>query len=321
VTRRRWGAVAISGASLLALTVPAAQAAPAPSLSLSAAQVRRARRFWTPARMRNTRGLPAPPVGRAAFPAPADLARRRRPPRRPAGGALDRALSESVADPAAPGTSENGVVFVAGGPNRERGRCSGTSVNAPNFSVVFTAGHCVHDEGHWWARSWVFVPGYRYGERPFGTFPAHWLGTTPGWLRDENFNYDVGVAVVSRNERGQRLAEVAGADGIAWGLPPDQAFDVYGYPVAPPYDGATLQLCPQSRYIGHDLGAFLSPGPLEIGVECEVSGGSSGGGWVVSGNTLDGVTSNSYDSDPTTTFGPYFGKAVEKLFDEAARVR
>lgn len=232
-----------------------------------------------------------------------------------------RAESQAVPDPTLPGFSQYGAVFISEGPGRGFARCSGTSVNSPNLSLVVTAGHCVYDEGRWSAHKWVFVPGYRYGERPFGTFVAHWIGTTPQWRAEENFNYDVGMAVVGRNERGQRLAEAVGADEIAWGLPPQGAFDVYGYPVARPFTGATLQVCPQAAYEGHDLEAFLTPGPLELGVKCNISGGSSGGGWVIGGDRLDGVTSNSYGNDPTTDYGPYFGKAVARLFARAARVK
>jgi hypothetical protein len=321
---RRLGAVAAAGLVALGLLAPVAAAGPVPSRTISARQARRARRFWTPARMRRARPLTVRPAagGPGAAPGPAAPGEAHRVGPRPAiSGTPPGALSQTVPDPTLPGLRQNGVVFVSGGRFREYGRCSGTSVSAPNFSLVFTAGHCVHEGNHWWAHNWVFVPGYRYGERPFGTFAAHWLGTTPGWLAGENFNYDVGVGVVSRNERGQRLADAVGADGIAWGLSPDQAFEVFGYPVEAPYDGATLRVCPQAGYVGHGLAAFLTPGPLEVGVECEVSGGSSGGGWVISGNTLDGVTSNGYTDDPTTTFGPYFGKAVARLYARASRVR
>ncbi len=171
--------------------------------------------------------------------------------------------TETIVDPTAAGVSQNGVIFVVGRFGT-LGRCSGTSVNAPNLSLVITAGHCVHEGRHWMGTKWVFVPGYHYGERPFGTFVAKWLGSTPQWLKSENSNYDVGAAVVSRNERGERLADAVGADEIAWGLSPKQVFDVYGYPVAEPFDGATLQHCGQTPYEGHAFFSLLTPGPLNL---------------------------------------------------------
>jgi V8-like Glu-specific endopeptidase len=276
-----------------------AEGAPVAARRLSPAHLSQTRRFWTPA-------------GETPH---------RYPPRPPATGALASSATETVTDPTLPGLTQNGAVFISEGPGHGFARCSGTSVNAPNLSVVFTAGHCVYDEGRWSARKWVFVPGYRHGERPFGTFVAHWLGTTPQWRAEENFNYDVGAAVVGRNERGQRLAAAVGGDGIAWGLSPKQAFDVYGYPVARPFNGATLQRCLQSSYEGHDYESFFFPGPLDLAVQCNVSAGSSGGGWVISGDLLNSVTSNGYPEDPATDYGPYFGKDVGRLFARAARVR
>ncbi len=229
--------------------------------------------------------------------------------------------TEVVPDPTLPGLSVNGVIFISEGPGGGFARCSGTSVNAPNMSVVVTAGHCVYDEGRFFGHKWVFVPGYRYGERPFGTFTAKWLGTTPQWRASENFNYDVGVAVVGRNERGQRLAAAVGGDEIAWGLSPKQTFDVYGYPVARPFTGATLERCLQTPLLGHDFESFFYPGPLDLGVQCDLTPGSSGGGWAIHGNVLNGVTSNGYGDDPLTNYGPYFGKEVGRLFRQAARIR
>jgi hypothetical protein len=232
--------------------------------------------------------------------------------------ALASAAESVTVDPTAAGLTVNGAIFI-----REPagyGRCSGTSVVAPNKSLVITAGHCVFDEGHWSGRRWVFVPGYHHGERPFGTFIAHWLGTTPQWRKSGNSNFDVGAAVVGRNERGELLAEAVGADRLVTGRHP-QSFDVYGYPVAHPFNGGTLQLCQGAVRTGSDLEALLAPGPLEIGVACEVSGGSSGGGWFTEGNLLDGVTSNGYDDDLKTVYGPYFGAAVGHLAHVAGRVK
>jgi hypothetical protein len=244
------------------------------------------------------------------------------PPRARATAATASSASETLPDPTLPGLAVNGAIFISEGPGQGFARCSGTSVNAPNLSVVFTAGHCVYDEGRWSAGKWVFVPGYHHGERPFGTFTAHWIGTTPQWRAHENENFDVGAAVVGRNERGQRLAAAVGADGIAWGLPPKQVFDVYGYPVERPFNGSTLQVCREAAYEGHDFGSFFTPGPLDLAVPCPDSAGGSGGGWVISGSTtLNSVTTYGYPEDPKTNFGPYFGKDVERLFERAARVK
>lgn len=288
------------------LPAPAALASPPIGLRLSRTQVRRAQSFWTAARMEKAEPLETPPPTSA-------------PETEPSSEAIG--TSAIVPDPTAPGVRVNGAIFVSGGRDHGYGRCSGTSVSSPNRSLVFTAGHCVFDEGHWWARNWVFVPAYRYGERPFGTFAAKWIGTTPGWLNHGNFNFDVGVGVVKRNERGETLAAAVGADKIAFDRSPDQHFEVFGYPVALPFNGTTLRVCSQASYVGHGLQAWLAPGPLQIAVTCDVSPGSSGGGWVIDGDVLDGVTSEGWPDDPTTVYGPYFGNAVKHLYERASRVK
>jgi V8-like Glu-specific endopeptidase len=274
-----------------------------------------ARRFWTPERMSKAAALPAPLPGNPhlADGTPGSSSPTPLPPE-------STLPTETVADPTAPGLSQNGVVFVVGRFGT-LGRCSATSVEAPSRSLVITAGHCVHEGRHWMGTKWVFVPGYHHGERPFGTFAAKWLGSTPQWIESENSNYDVGAAVVSRNERGQRLADAVGADQIAWNLPRNQSFDVYGYPVAEPFDGATLQHCAQTPYEGHAFFSLLTPGPLDLAVHCEITPGASGGGWVISGgDVLNGVTTDGYPGDDTN-YGPYFGKEVAKLYAQAAKVK
>jgi hypothetical protein len=296
----------------------------AASTELPAAHsARQALRFWTPARMRAARPLDAPKA------AGGGLAETSAAEADGAGGGLlggaERAVADfaEVADPAAPGFRENGAIFVNLPHGEGLARCSGTSVDAPNMSVVFTAAHCVNDGGFdkWFDRDWIFVPGYHDGVRPFGVFVAKWLGVTRPWIEGGSENGDVGAAVVSRNERGQRLGAAVGGYGIAWNLPPRQVFDVHGYPAAPPFDGASQRICTSKPFLGHDFASFLWLGPLNMAVDCPLTGGASGGGWTIRGDVLNGVTDYGYSDDARTTFGPYFGRAVGALYRQGARVR
>jgi hypothetical protein len=226
-----------------------------------------------------------------------------------------------VPDPTAPGFRQNGVIFflVDG---IFPGRCSGTSVNAPNRSVVLTAGHCVFEDffgGHWFDENWVFVPGYRFGQRPFGVFPATRIDATRQWIASGSENFDVGAATVGRNEKGQSLGAAVGGYGIAWNQKPDQVFDIHGYPVEFPFDGQTQRICSQTPYRGHDAESFLTAGPLNESVDCELTGGASGGGWTIAGNVLNSVTNYGYPDDPGTVFGGYFGTEVAHLYGRVAK--
>jgi hypothetical protein len=284
---------------------------------------RDALRFWTPARMRAARPIDAVRQGGAELARPSAAAAEADD-----GGLLDgaeQAVAEfaGVADPTAPGFRQNGAIFIDLPRRQGLARCSGTSVHAPNMSVVFTAGHCVNGGGprRWFDRDWIFVPGYHDGVRPFGVFVATWLGATAPWIPGGSENADVGAAVVMRNERGRRLGAAVGGYGIAWNLPARQVFDVHGYPAAPPFDGASQRICEDTPFLGHDLASFLWLGPLNLALTCRVTGGGSGGGWTIHGDVLNSVTNYGYSDDPATNFGAYFGNAVHDLYKQASRVR
>ncbi len=306
------------------VAVPGVRADASPGTSAGA---RDAIRFWTPARMRQAQPLEVrrrgqPEVALRGPARPSSLSSRVLPPSGSSGGASASSTFETVADPTVAADRVNGAVFIV--TPFGLARCSGTSVNAPNFSVVFTAGHCVNEggrHGRWFDFRWVFVPGYRYGQRPFGVFPARWIDTTRQWRRSGSENFDVAAAVVARNERGELLGRAVGGDGIAWGLKARQTFDIHGYPVAPPFDGETQQVCTQTPFLGHDARSFLSPGPLNLAVDCNVTGGASGGGWTIRDGVLNSVTNYGYPDDPDTDFGAYFGREVAQLYHRAASIR
>jgi hypothetical protein len=315
--------LAIASMACVGVVAAGSAWAGAPTSRSAGQSAREALRFWTPARMRSAKPIDTPKSGSGEL-ASASAA----PPEGGEDGLLDgaeRAVADfaEVADPTAPGFRQNGAIFIVLPRHRGLARCSGASVNAPNMSVVFTAGHCVNDGGprRWLDRDWIFVPGYHDGVRPFGAFVAKWLGATAPWVYEGSENADVGAAVVSRNESGRRLGAAVGGYGIAWNLSPRQVFDVHGYPAAPPFDGTSQRICEDTPFLGHDLASFLWTGPLNLALTCNVTGGGSGGAWTIEGDVLNSVTNYGYSDDAATNFGSYFGDAVKALYAHAARVR
>jgi len=211
-------------------------------------------------------------------------------------------------------------------PNRVHGRvfatypeqgdftCSATVVNAPGRSLVLSAGHCVYSAGAW-ATNWMFVPGYRDGNAPFGRWVATELRATEQWKASEALSFDIGTATLGRDATGRGIQDAVGARGIGFNQPRNQTYMSYGYPAEPPFDGESLQSC-TSPYGGDDTS---SAPPRTMRIDCDMNGGSSGGGWVAGDLVL---SLNSYCNGlilictdlPMSLFGPYFGDDAETLY-------
>jgi V8-like Glu-specific endopeptidase len=306
-------AVAASLSIFLATSLAGAAPARASGVELPSWSAAEAGAFWTPERMRQAQPVEVrerrPGAARASS-AP------------PPSGPEDTNFVQ-VDDPTAPEFRVNGAIFFAFG-LFGYGRCSGTAVRSGNKSVVITAAHCINSGGRhggWFQGRWAFVPGYRFGQRPFGVFPARWIDTTRQWRISGSENFDVGAAVLGKNQRGELLGEAVGGDKIAWNLKRQQTFDVHGYPAEEPFDGETQRVCRETPFLGHDPESVLFPGPLNLAVACQVTGGASGGGWTIHGDTLNGVTNYGYFDGTTPDFGAYFGKEVARLYGRAVRFK
>ncbi|GAB3984061.1 hypothetical protein GCM10029978_092610 [Actinoallomurus acanthiterrae] len=192
--------------------------------------------------------------------------------------------------------------------------CSGNAVTSANQSTVITAGHCVRLDGAWHT-DWVFVPGYHDGQAPYGKWTAMRTLTTAQWEAREDLDYDVGVATVAPLN-GRRLTAVVGGQGIAFNQGRHHSMHAFGYPAGAPYDGSKLTYC--SGTPKDDPGKTH-----DLGLTCDMTSGSSGGPWFLGFDERTGVgTQNSvnsfkYDAMPNVMFGPYFGTAIQALYDKA----
>lgn len=310
-----------------ALATPAG-AAPRPDTatgvsSVSAGAQQQAREFWTPERMRGAAPLDlvtvnghvdggsAPLKGTAATVAPSDPV-----------AAVGKAVSDIglLAFPNSGGqwTGGGAVVSTAGRVfftyQGRTASCSGNAVTSANKSTVITAGHCVKLEGAWHT-DWVFVPGYHDGQAPYGRWTASKTLSTPQWTASEDINYDVGAAVVAPLD-GKLLTDVVGGQGLAFNTGYNLRMYSFGFPAADPYDGEKFIYC--SGTTNRDF--LLSD---DHGMNCNMTGGSSGGPWFTQFDEAKGtgllssVNSFKYNFLPNRMYGPYFGADAQNLYQTA----
>ena len=223
-----------------------------------------------------------------------------------------------------PNRSHGKVFFTLGGVDYV---CSGTAVKSPGENVVWTAGHCVFgataplQTGY--ASNFEFVPAYRNGNAPFGEWPRqqqNGLDATRQWRKSSegclpftscgDVAHDFGAANVVKRS-GKSLQDVVGGRGIQFNGPRDRRYRAIGYPAEAPFDGERMYAC-RSDYEGADP-AQGNPPPMRI--RCDMTGGSSGGGWVAGGDVAS-VVSYGYGDEPNNLYGPYQGAAAKDLYDD-----
>ena len=308
---------------------PAAQAEiPSQATERSSAEVRA---YWTAERMREA--IPADrPFGSVAIPqaplAGDDIGERS------VVGPVDQAVRGILGGGGGGGREAKEIENPRRAPFRTHGKvyftlgmldyvCSGTVVNSEVRRLVVTAGHCVYSQVDGFADRWIFVPGFDEGAKPYGRWVAGDLATTPQWRQSEDIRYDVGMATM-RKRNGKRLQSVVGARGIGFNLRPER-YHAYGYPAEDPYNGRQLRMC-NSR----DQGADQNEGnPKPRRIDCDMTGGSSGGGWVVRERLVNSVVSYGYECvviilpcnnpDRGKLFGPYFGDTIKRLYRSQQR--
>jgi len=321
---------------LLALIAPLPAGADEAGISVRELDRAKPTAYWTPARMRMATpldaegpgrgfagGAAAPERGRPLVVGPVEAGTGEAPQflrgtlrgTGASGPALDR---DQIADPSAePFRAHGRVFFTLGG---EDFACSGTAVASDNRSVVWTAGHCVYDQGGP-VGNWVFAPAYEDGATPFGVWEAEQLATPAQWRKQANLSYDMGAAVVGVDAQGQGLTDRVGGRGIAFNQKRKRTYQSFGYPaipspVAPEFDGEREYRC-KSRLAGNDDPP--GRGPNTIFIPCDMTGGSSGGGWI-SGGVLLSANSYSYCEDDLglvcdgNLYGPYLDGTAKALY-------
>lgn len=289
--------------------------------------------YWTPSRMRHAKPIEPLEISRVHAPRSSAKALSAATPGERVPLYHANRLSP-ISDPSASPYRVHGKIFVIF--PRTIGECSATVANAPNRSVIFTAGHCVYNEENGgWADSLNFVPAYYNGNAPFGEWPAMpqsagGIDASTGWTGrtdPQDGRYDIGAAVLYLNSSSQGIEDVVGSrtvfssgqgcqpsTGAGEGGPcnaPSGRTEAFGYPADPPYDGSSPWMCEYDltfyfRFSASGYEDTNSPHPRPRLIPCALSGGSSGGGVVNASGNLESVISYAYASSPEHMYGPRF---------------
>jgi len=206
----------------------------------------------------------------------------------------------------------NGKVFF-----RQNGISYVASASSIGNSGIWTAGHVVHmgnNQQSGWSTNMVFVPAYRDGAAPFGQFTVRQMFTRTQWYQNGNpggLFEDMGSAILNPLN-GRTLSQVVGWLGFAWNFNRNQVWTSLGYPQGPPFNG---------QRIFQDTAAYANDGnvpgsPKPIGIGCSMTGGCSGGPWVLglgSTNYVNGHNSYRPNAQPLEIYSPYFGENAHSL--------
>jgi hypothetical protein len=211
-------------------------------------------------------------------------------------------------------------------------RCSGTVVDSPNGSVVWTAGHCIFNR-EFDPRPFtniVFVPAAVHGPSPdqpvapYGVWPAIRWAVTRDWYVHgsvHRIKRDLGALLLARNARGQTISQaLGGAQRISFRGTATGRAKVIGYPASGRFAGNDSPIGCGPRPIGQ--ARFGGPGPNPAAIDCAMTLGASGGPWLEHVNargigTVISVTSAEADRHPQM-FGPVLDRVGRRVWSSLA---
>jgi V8-like Glu-specific endopeptidase len=250
-------------------------------------------------------------------------------PSKPGGGSGNNVIGASWTAGKQILTTSGKVVFTM---NSGDYICSGTVVkdNRAAYSIVLTAGHCAYDAADGgFARNWMFIPEfdsaptYTCSAAKWGCWNASALIVDTGFANSGGFNtqatvHDWSFAVVGAGGKGNTQLDTTvgtfnlSTTNLSLG---GQVFS-FGYPAAGKYHGSDLTYCSDQVFTD------ARNANLTWGIDCNMTGGSSGGPWLTNFDSTTGVgilsSVNSYGYGNTAQmYGPKFNNNTQTTFNAA----
>ncbi|MEV6547344.1 trypsin-like serine protease [Streptomyces sp. NPDC051597] len=204
--------------------------------------------------------------------------------------------------------------------------CTASVVHSADRNLIVTAAHCLDGQD-----DAVFVPGYRDGRAPYGTWPVEDTYTDDAWQEDGSEDDDVAFAVLGAGSlTGARVEDAVGAARLATTPPSDATADATAGTTAgttaTPGTPATAGAADTVTVTGYpsDSDSPLTCtnrttryGATQQRIECPgYSGGTSGSPWEAADGSVVGVIGGYEEGgeDPDVSYSIVFGPSTAALF-------
>lgn len=155
------------------------------------------------------------------------------------------------------------------------------SASVINISTLVTAGHCNSDGAGTFATNRLFCPSFNGVPDPTrGCWAVITSASSFQWHNsgDPDYDYACLVTATTGTQVANKIGHVTGWLGRAWNFEPSQAERTFGYPAGAPFTGGTLQTTASTDWYTHD---FVGGGQISKIIGSDLTGGSSGGPWIL----------------------------------------
>ena len=185
--------------------------------------------------------------------------------------------------------------------------CSATVMGGKN--MLITAGHCNSSGNGQFATNRLFCPSYnKNGVNPaVGCWAVVNSKTSDGWhfSGDPDYDYACLITNTTGTVHNNSIGNITGWAGYAWNFPQGQPTMQFGYPAASPFPGYHIITAATTEWYTFD---FTPGAQVSKFIGSDMTGGSSGGSWLLSWNhpnaeyaDSDGLSA----TDPVNTGGPH----------------
>lgn len=189
--------------------------------------------------------------------------------------------------------------------------CSASVVVSPHHDLVVTAAHCVSKRP---AASFVFIPDYANGARPYGIWHVERILVGPAWAKNADPDDDVAFVVLRASAAGKNVQDLTGGERLGIDRSPGKT-TVIGYPdrLNSPIRCQNMAKVSATNELEFDCGGYTtgtSGSPFLVGVSHSTGTGTVIG--VIGGYEEGGRT-------PSISYAARFEARVSTLYRRATR--